>query len=241
MKGATDNVDHNPTSTTAKDSFHGTSLTSHQSRENDTQGIDRYITLDETIPRKKTIDRLPEYYTHVAQTMLPTNNPKVPPHVPSDQWNDNNATVENALEEEQRWLEKLRSNIELNQQDEYLTWSSHHSSKIYPVYSTDISALLPLFPDNAYSTAMMLHSMNIISKATQLLNPGQTPVMTCDQPLFAICKKIQWCYPDTHGEKQFVLILGGLHIELAASKMIGTNKDFFFLHNHVHFDFDDMF
>ena len=53
------------------------------------------------------------------------------------------------------------------------------------------------------------------------LNPGQVPVVTFDQPLFAIAKQVQWNWPSTHGEDFFVIILGGLHIEMAALKTAG--------------------
>ena len=52
-------------------------------------------------------------------------------------------------------------------------------------------------------------------------NPGQAPVVACDQPLFAIAKNIQWKWPLDYGEDKFVIMFGGLHIELAALKTLG--------------------
>ena len=63
---------------------------------------------------------------------------------------------------------------------------------------------------------MIRHSMDAIQRAFEFLNPGQVPVLTVDQPLFAIAKRIQWQWPDTYGEEQFVVLQGGLHIEMAA-------------------------
>ena len=48
------------------------------------------------------------------------------------------------------------------------------------------------------------------------------PIVTCDQPLYAIAKKIQWNWPSTYGEKKRVVVFGGLHIELATLKAIGN-------------------
>jgi len=45
--------------------------------------------------------------------------------------------------------------------------------------------------------------------------------MTLDQPLFAIAKRIQWNWPDVYGENKLVILLGGLHIEMAALKVVG--------------------
>ena len=63
--------------------------------------------------------------------------------------------------------------------------------------------------------------MDIIEKITQAVNPGQTPVLTVDQPLYAIAKKIQWKWPDQYGENKFVVLMGGLHIEMAVLKVLG--------------------
>lgn len=84
-----------------------------------------------------------------------------------------------------------------------------------------INALLPLFLDNAHSVAMIRHSMDIVKAAVHHLNPGQVPVLAADQPLFALAKEIQWTWPATHGEDHFVIMFGGLHIEMAMLKLLG--------------------
>ena len=38
--------------------------------------------------------------------------------------------------------------------------------------------------------------MNKIKEATQYLNADQIPVVTADQPLFAMAKQIQWQWPE---------------------------------------------
>ena len=59
----------------------------------------------------------------------------------------------------------------------------------------------------------------------QYFNPGQTPAMACDQPLFDIAKQIQWISPDSYGEDLYVIMHGGLHIEMAAWKALGKWLD----------------
>ena len=44
---------------------------------------------------------------------------------------------------------------------------------------------------------------------------------TVDQPLFAIAKSVQWNWPDTHGESRHVVMLGGLHLEMALWSTVG--------------------
>ena len=54
------------------------------------------------------------------------------------------------------------------------------------------------------------------------MKPDQVPVVTVDQPLFAVAKPIQWQWPETFGEDKYIVILGGVHIEMAAFKTIGN-------------------
>ena len=42
-----------------------------------------------------------------------------------------------------------------------------------------------------------------------------------DQPLFCIAKQIQWAWPDVFGEDKFVVVMGGLHIEMYIMKLLG--------------------
>ena len=64
--------------------------------------------------------------------------------------------------------------------------------------------------------------MNVVKDAIHHLHPGQTPVLTVDQPLFALGKHIQWNLTETHGEDQIVLVMGGLHIEMAFLNILGV-------------------
>ena len=68
---------------------------------------------------------------------------------------------------------------------------------------------------------MIKHGMEVLQQATHFLNPGQIPVTTFDQPLFALAKFIQWKWPATHGENMHVVMLGGLHTEMALWSTLG--------------------
>ena len=52
----------------------------------------------------------------------------------------------------------------------------------------------------------------------------QTPVVTFDQPFYAIAKQIQWKWPEMYGEDKVVVTFGGLHIEMAALGTPGDNS-----------------
>ena len=89
------------------------------------------------------------------------------------------------------------------------------------VNPTCISSLLPLFSDCAHfvHVVMISHAITVISKAVKYLNPEQTVVIACDQPLFALQKTIQWAPKDSPGEDILVVMHGWLQ---AAPKAIGT-------------------
>ena len=77
---AVDNIDHNPSSTTPKQSFHGTAISLVQHPAFQGAGVDRDISIlggsNET--GIKGVDRLPQYYTNVPPVTSTMNNTQVP-------------------------------------------------------------------------------------------------------------------------------------------------------------------
>jgi len=65
--------------------------------------------------------------------------------------------------------------------DSNISWAAFHASQ-QPVHCNPptITAMLPLFPDDSKSVAMIRHSMDVIKQAVHELNPGQVPVVTLD-------------------------------------------------------------
>ena len=55
--------------------------------------------------------------------------------------------------------------------------------------------------------------MEIIKQTIAYLNPDQTPVDACDQPIFALIKEIQWRYAENFGSDSYFCVFGGLHFE----------------------------
>ena len=80
---------------------------------------------------------------------------------------------------------------------------------------------MPVFYEKAATAAMVKHGMTVQQKATQFLNTGQIPVTAFDAPLFALAKLVQWKWPDTHGDYKHVVMMGGLHIEMAMWNTFG--------------------
>ena len=67
---------------------------------------------------------------------------------------------------------------------------------------------------------MIKHSLDVIQKAVQYINDHQVPVVAFDRPLYALAKTIQRKFSDYSVDK-FVIMMGGLHIEIVMLKMIG--------------------
>jgi hypothetical protein len=101
-------------------------------------------------------------------------------------------------------------------------WAAYHAAMQPPIRDPPaLCTLLPMFYKKAATHAMIEHDMDVIPQSIQFLNPGQIPVITFDQPLFAMAKFVQWTWPNTHGEQLQVVMLGGLHTEMALWSTVG--------------------
>ena len=94
--------------------------------------------------------------------------------------------------------------------EQSVTWAAFHASlSPTPVDPPVLNSLLPLLYEKEATLSMIKHGMEIINRITSHLNPGQIPVTTFDQPLFALAKAVQWRWPESYGEEQHVVLLGG--------------------------------
>ena len=77
--GAYDNFDHNPSSTSAKTSTHGTSISLFQETTEEKPGIKRpHAELPDDGQKLKSIKPLPENYATVPAAALQMKNPPIP-------------------------------------------------------------------------------------------------------------------------------------------------------------------
>jgi len=99
------------------------------------------------------------------------------------------------------WLEHLKQVMcsDTLKEDEMISWAAYHANQQASGQTedrnVDLTSLLPLFYDEAKSVAMIRHAMDVVKTAVDVLNPGQIPVLTCDQPLYTLAKQIQWSWP----------------------------------------------
>ena len=216
-----DNIDHNPSSTTARDSFHGTSISMAQQRS-DTGPCQDVPLIEKAVQGRRSILSLPITYTLVSPVEM-KNKAAIPPvfgpsRPPVSEELSNKA-------EQYRWLKTVEEHVCSSEKGDgrvSVSWGAYHASRQDRDHQKeDKIALLPLLTDNAHSPALIKHVMKIVKDDIRYLNPGQTPVIAMDQPLYALAKEIQWCFPEEFGENTFVVMLGGLHIEMAALRLLG--------------------
>ena len=55
--------------------------------------------------------------------------------------------------------------------------------------------------------------MDIIKNTISKLNPEQTPIDVCDQPVYTLSKEIQFRFSDQFGQGKYFVLFGALHIE----------------------------
>lgn len=190
---AVDNLDHNPSSTTAKDSFHGTAVSIFQHPTDSSCGEERTcLDLTDGQPHKGlSVPELPKFYSEVPPFAL-----KLPVDPPPDQnvhpVGDTSQHAR-AMETENEWLETMETAVKQMSTPKHTSWGAFHASKEQAEKdrTPGITSLLPLFHEQSKSLAMMKHAMDIVTKAVKFLNPAQNPVIACDQPLFALAKQIQ--------------------------------------------------
>ena len=218
-----DNIDHNTSSTTANNSFHGTAISLVQHPTNQNTGQERAVdTFDDSSHNSSNkLHQLPPFYSQVHPVAEP---PKDFFSVPGSVTTETFDQSINKQETEIDWLECIRQHSSKKDlaEDECVSWAAYRASHSMPsCYQPAIITLLPLFTENAHSVAMIQHSMKVIQSAVKLVNPSQVPVITYDQPLFAIAKQLQWTKCDEFGEDRFVFMLGGLHIEMSFLNVLG--------------------
>ena len=164
---AVDNIDHNPSSTTAKDSFHGTgiSLIQHPSSSND--GVVRGNT---TISHScsKTIAQLLSFYAGVPPVTSGVKGSSVPTSSVTSLERKDYITH---TQREYKWLENgIEEDSVGSRMDS--SWAAYHA-KLQPTHDSVITptALIPLFHENASLVAMIKHSMDVVKRAVDHFKP----------------------------------------------------------------------
>ena len=217
--GALDNIDYNPSATTAKRSFQGNGSTIFQLPSHSNGGIVRDPIVIEESPSRKL--SLPDEYVNVPAISCKTDQLSIPQLACGD---EAACLLEASRADEEKWFQHgihlLKKDI-LTKED-YISWAAYHASlDSNPLDPPAVISLLPLFYEKAATLSMVKHGMDVLRSITTHPNPGQIPVMAFDQPLFTLAKFVQWCWPETHGESHFIIMFGGHDIERALWNTLG--------------------
>lgn len=217
---ALDNLDHNPTSRTASSSFHGTGISIFQFPSPQKPGSGQEdLRFDTAKGMKGPI--LPQSYTFVP----PVGRNLVTQPPCKDVQPMRVSLVNEETKHEDSWMSAVHDTLYTDSAMDrtQVMWSAYHAARSDVVGKPEknIEALLPLFHEKASTPEMIRHGMKIVKDVTEHLNPHQVPVLVVDQPLYDLAKKVQWTFPGTYGEDKFVVMLGGLHIEMALWSTMG--------------------
>ena len=205
--GALDNLDHNQSST----------ISMFQLAMTTNPGKERPMV---TIPPNGTGHHLPDEYRYAVVPPVELDTRK--PVVPDCCMKDPESCITEEKKKEDQWAEYSSSklNDESVMPGDTFTWAAYHASDSSEQHPPALTALLPLFYKKADTLATVKHGMDVLKKATTFLNPHQVPVITFDQPLFAMAKMVQWKWPASHGEA-YVVMMGGLHIKMVLWDVLG--------------------
>ena len=168
--GALDNIDHNPSSTTAEGSLHRTGISIIQFPTQENQGICREASYVEGNVAHMQQPTLPEIFTNVSAVTI--NNAI---NVPQRSTAKFTGKVEQAKAQEKCWIEKSLELLRLDklQKGQPISWAAYHASRYPPVQDPcSIIALLPLFLKKADSPPMVKHGLDMLKCITEFLNVG---------------------------------------------------------------------
>ena len=113
---------------------------------------------------------------------------------------------------EERYLQRVES-------DGNISWEAYYANQ-QPAQDNApaITAMLPLIHEDSKSCCHDTSLYGCDQTSCARTQPQSSTSDTLDLPLYSIAKRIQWNWPEKYGENHFVIILGGLHIEMAGLK-----------------------
>ena len=199
---ATHNIDHNPSINTAKSSFHGASISIFQHPDSEIEIPQANFKSDFNDEQQLS---LPDYYTNLP----PTTNISTQYPIQTA----NLVEIQSVQDKLTQWLHQVTRlcSDEFIDINERLSFSGFHSRTQVKQVIKGLSVLMPLLRDNINSLSMVRHCMDVIIKVINQVHPSQVAIITADQPVYALGKRIQWMYPEEYGESKIIMSMGCLY------------------------------
>jgi len=151
--GNLDNIDHNPSSVTSKDDFHGTAISVTQHVFQDTP-MTEHVNLPLQSTKDRKVNALPEKYKDIQPTIVKTKTSQTTivygcePQPPMTTENNEQCLIQSQLQ----WLQHAASNIDKSiiGKNDCLSWSAYIAENLsLRPRPPAITALFPLFRDSA--------------------------------------------------------------------------------------------
>ncbi len=146
---AVDNIDHNPSSTTSKQSFYGTGISLFQHPAFSGQGVDHSIAIVGGSARQKTVCHFPSFYTEVPPVDSTTKAPIPPSTVATLSRKNSNQNTEG----EYCWLENVQKILAFASDDRensvnqmWTTCPGLHTTQVNSLLGKKSSAQMPYSP-----------------------------------------------------------------------------------------------
>ena len=211
---AIDNLDHNPSPSTAKDSFHGTGISIFQFQTNQDDSFK--FELSETSRNNHRPPSLPSYYTNVKPTKSTPSTSRI------YTINSMNFIDVDHFDESEDWFNYIHNHLDDEEMLRRCNRASFCASQVQNPSIKYSSVMLPLLQDKVATHGMVRHTMDVIDQVHKKLKLDQPLVITADQPVYVIGKQIQWLYPDEYGDQKVLLMMGPLHIEISFFNLLGN-------------------
>ena len=171
--GAIDILDHNPSSTTAQGSFHGTRISLFQFPTQDSiEVVGQEAANSANQCSIKTTPRnimLPNSCSIVPPVSLKTSDVDVPAALQATEDNSYSNQLSTAMTKQNLWLEHCGRHLDDHRltKGAYLSWAAYHASIAHASNPfPTLGGLLPLFDEKAATPAMGKHAMDVQRKAT---------------------------------------------------------------------------
>ena len=212
---AKDNIVVNPKANFNKSSYHGTSSSIVQFRNTKDDGEDfpPIPFTDKATKESKKLAPLPSEYTSVKNVYSAKLNtelwaPASPDYVSPTEF----PNYDIAVAEEFKWLDKCTDILSKLDHIYPPGWASHYASQKRGIITpSGINTIIPLYREKVSTFNMQSRLMHLNMKWTVTLNSGQTPVDVIDQPVYALTKELQLCFPEIFSN--YFPLFGQLHIE----------------------------
>ncbi|VDI52694.1 Hypothetical predicted protein [Mytilus galloprovincialis] len=165
---AVDNIDHNPSSISSKDSFYGTGISFFQHISEDAQGVVQAFDQSETMLKcqSKRVSLLPESYSNLPPAVLRFNETDIP--LVEGELSIDMFSFPAALKGEFKWLKHVAENLTVRATvGTNISWSAYHAAvlpdgnKLPAVSLKDHSLVFALNHTN-YSRWLLIHLRDMV-------------------------------------------------------------------------------